>query len=211
MQLLFKFLGAPNVKVVEAPLPECSRRNTSAKRERQLRGTCSSLAAQLTGHLLLQRLQNFGGIAHLGFADQQVNVLRHHHIPDEQKFVARPERIESFDEAVASANRAEKWFAAIATEGNEVQVVSPVLAPQRIAHGKHNHSKGQNLKTQKQPRTLTLKGAAPHLMPNAQRESYANGILFAMLSLQAETRPAPPARESIRLTFEGFRLANKPL
>ena len=61
-------------------------------------------------------------------------MLGHHYVSDEQKSVARPDRIESFDEAIASANGAEQRAPSVTTEGDKMQVVSSLVAPQRIAH-----------------------------------------------------------------------------
>ena len=82
LQFLPELLPRVNVEIVESSLPKrpwlrCDPR----KRQRPLpRRTLLPFPAERSGNLLFQHLQYFRWRDFLCFAEQQVNVFRHHHI-----------------------------------------------------------------------------------------------------------------------------------
>jgi len=60
------------------------------------------------------------------FAEEQVHVLRHHHIPHEERSAAVTHFSENLDEEIASAHSGEKRTTLVATEGDEVEAPASV-------------------------------------------------------------------------------------
>jgi|SRR5450631_3624111 len=74
---LHKLAIVPDIEIVISLLPEML-----------------GLADQAARHALLQRLESIGEHAALGFADQQVNMLRHDYIPVHAKSETAPHTLE---------------------------------------------------------------------------------------------------------------------
>jgi hypothetical protein len=85
---------------------------------------------------LFQCLQRLGRILLPGFADEQVHVLWHHHVTDEPEFVPGAHTVEDFHKLVTGTPRSKKRSATVTTEGDEVEIASTVIAPQRVAHNR---------------------------------------------------------------------------
>ena len=63
----------------------------------------------------------------LGFAEQQVNVLRHHHVSDHDELIAAPNLFQNFKEQIAALRRSQPGLALVATAGDEMQLSSSVV------------------------------------------------------------------------------------
>jgi len=83
---------------------------------------------------LFENLHDRGRRAGLGLGDEQMNVLRHHHVTDERELIDLANFIEDFQKHVAAARRAEKPSSAIATTGNEMQVPLAIAALRFFMH-----------------------------------------------------------------------------
>src|ERR1700730_13633464 len=90
VQFLTNFLTTPHIEVVESRLPEARQIPAAfCKREAQL--PCWDTAPafpEIPRDALLQHFQEKGWRGLGGFADEQMHVIRHHHISDQRDFVA---------------------------------------------------------------------------------------------------------------------------
>ena len=83
---LHKLAIVPDIEIVISLLPEML-----------------GLADQAARHALLQRLESIGEQAALGFADRQVNMLRHDYIPVDTKPEAAPHTLQGeFEDTTTS-------------------------------------------------------------------------------------------------------------
>jgi hypothetical protein len=77
--------------------------------------------AQLAGNILLQHLQGDRKLRPLRLADQQVNVLRHHHIPSNVEAIPQPDTLKGLLEDVTGMRRAQPGRAIIAAECKKME------------------------------------------------------------------------------------------
>jgi len=139
-QLLFEFLLAPNVEVIKPSLPEMSFLNLDFGKlqpELPFRRAFASLP-EAPGNLLLEHLQGYGWIAPGWFAQQKMNVLRHHHESQEQEISLGTHPREDFQKAVSRARGSQQRPPPVTTEGHEVQIALAVVASQRVTHQSQN-------------------------------------------------------------------------
>ena len=102
-KFLRKLLPIANVVVVIALFPEVVR-----------------LADQSPRHTLIKRFERVGEQLTVRLSDQQVNVLRHHHISIDAETEAEPDALQHSLERLPVCVRRQQWTAMIATERNEV-------------------------------------------------------------------------------------------
>jgi len=62
------------------------------------------------------------------FAEEQVNVFRHHDVTHEERFAAVTHFSQNLHKEIASAHRGEKRATLVATEGDEVEVSASMTA-----------------------------------------------------------------------------------
>ena len=127
-QLLDPLLAAPDVEIVEAPLPELGHEMLGAKGKLKLSCRGRSLLAQPSRHALLEHLQHRRRRALGWLADQQMDVLGHHHEAHQGEAVSIANFAQNFDEQIAGAHGSQQCRAAVARKCNEVQIVLPVVA-----------------------------------------------------------------------------------
>ena len=99
----------PHIEIVKPPLPELSRKIIlAAKTETKLRSASSltPLAPKLPRYTLLQHLHHRRGRASGWLADQQVDVLRHHHVANQREAVPLANLTEDLHKHVSRAGRA---------------------------------------------------------------------------------------------------------
>ena len=72
----------------------------------------------------------------LGFADQQVDVLGHDHIPVDAQGEAAAHPFQNLNEQVVNGGRLESQPPMITSEGHEVRLVGLLKALQAMRHGK---------------------------------------------------------------------------
>ena len=89
---------------------------------------------QLSRHRLFQHLQGKGECGALGFADQQVDVLRHDDITDEVKAVPAANAFECMDHLIAGVCGTQSRGTMIATERDEVQMPSLLVSFESPGH-----------------------------------------------------------------------------
>jgi len=70
-----------------------------------------------------------------GFADQQVDVLRHDHIPHHQHLVLEARGFQSPQKEIAPSTTGEQRQPLIAAEGDEMQVAGAVVSFEVAGHG----------------------------------------------------------------------------
>jgi hypothetical protein len=84
---------------------------------------------------LFDGLHDDGGVAALGFGEQQVDVLGHEDVSDYVKTITPPHVFQHAQEQVAVSWAAEQWQALVTTGGDEVRVSRPVIAMEPVGHG----------------------------------------------------------------------------
>jgi hypothetical protein len=90
----------------------------------------------------LQCLDGGGQRALQRFAHQQMNVLRHHHVRQHYPAIAPPYLFQHFEEQVPTLRGCQQRLPVVATEGDEVQVVSAVPAFQVPKACEQDRSRG---------------------------------------------------------------------
>jgi hypothetical protein len=145
LQFLPNLLPAPHIEVIEPPLPKRRQGRGLRKRQRQLpRSRLPPFPPQRAGDLLFKHLQRFRRRTFLRLTDQQVHVFRHHHIPDQSEAISRPYFLQDFHKPIPRPPRPQEGSSAVAAESNKVEIASPVIASQRVAHRR----KTRTLKTE---------------------------------------------------------------
>lgn len=124
VELLFQLLRTPNIEIVEAPLPERGMR----MRRRQPRR-----------HFLLENLKRLRRRPELRFRDQKMHMLRHHDVAEQKKSMVMTGDVENLYKTAPTRRTPEKWQPMVATEGNEVQIVTAVEALERTASFSDEH------------------------------------------------------------------------
>jgi hypothetical protein len=71
----------------------------------------------------------------LRFADQQMNMVGHHHITDNDERITLSDLLQHSEKQVAAAPRAEQGPSAIATASNEMKIAGAAVAMQVVPHG----------------------------------------------------------------------------
>jgi len=99
---------------------------------------------------LFQHLQDFRWIAFPGFADEKMDVFRHHDVANQLRGVPGTHFVKDSHEAIARAPRSKKRAAPVAAESDEVEITSSEITPQRVAHGRTT-------------RTLKTEGCGTHI------------------------------------------------
>ena len=132
IQLLNPLLPAPYIEIVEPPLPKTAmHRGVLPQTQLSRRRLPANPPPQPPRHQLLQHLHHHRRIRLLRLTDQQMNVLRHHHIPDDYEPIASPHFIKNDQKSIPRPHRPQKRQPPITTERNEMQLRSPI-APLKI-------------------------------------------------------------------------------
>jgi hypothetical protein len=84
---------------------------------------------------LLDDLQDGGGVAHLGFADQEMEVLGHDHVSQDDEAILLASFFQDAQEEIATVGRAQPRPALVATTGDEVEVAGTVVSFEAAGHG----------------------------------------------------------------------------
>ena len=84
---------------------------------------------------LLHNLHHGGLGTPLRFADQQMNMLGHNHVPGYDETITGPHLFEDFEKEIPPPRRAEKSQAMVAAEGDEMRVAGAVITMQAPGHG----------------------------------------------------------------------------
>ncbi len=75
-----------------------------------------------------------GRIAHVRFGDQEVKVLRHHHVTDHHKSIFLPCLFQDAQQEIAARTRSQLGPPLVATTSDEMEIVSAVPALQTFRH-----------------------------------------------------------------------------
>src|SRR6266849_8820899 len=142
VELLAKFLFAPNIEVIEPGLPESRQiSDTFGKREAQLPcRRAASLSPQVPRDALLQHLQDNRWRVFLRLADEQMHVIRHNHVSDQQESVTFTNLAEGLDEEVSRPQGVEQRQPPIAAEREEMYMAVSVVALQTLRHDANPHA-----------------------------------------------------------------------
>ncbi len=153
-QLLHALLRGPNAKVIETSLPERAPRKTVSEQAALARVASFAPRQQRKGGALLQDLHHGGRCSDLRLRNQQVNVLRHHHLSHDDEPITLAGLFQNREEAVAGARGVEKRQSLVTGTGDKVQVMRTVTAMQAAGH--NNSWYGQH---RSRPRTKREDGA----------------------------------------------------
>jgi hypothetical protein len=130
VQFFFLLFYASNVEVIKPGLPEL--RVTIGRwlfPQFYLRIRCFSfLPAQRPRDALFQGLHHVGRSSHIRLADQQVDVLGHHHKSEQREIVPATDRGEDLEKAVPGTSGSQQRQSPVAAERDEVQVARAVPA-----------------------------------------------------------------------------------
>jgi hypothetical protein len=127
-QLFDAFAFAPYVEIVETLLPD---RFGSRIPERGLRWGRFELA----GEALFDNFHDDRGVADFGFGDEQMKVFGHDDVSVDDEAVLTAGWFEDFEKEIATPGGMQPGLAAVATAGDEVQVLSAVVADESLGHG----------------------------------------------------------------------------
>jgi len=125
-QLLNPLLFTPYIEIVKPLLPDMLGRHA----EQFLLSGHSPFAQGLqhaSRESLLHRLHHPRRIAFLRLADQQMNVLRHHHVSHHHKTVALADSLQHLQEQIAALGSSQPWLAMITTTVDEMKAGWPTL------------------------------------------------------------------------------------
>src|ERR1700721_3097408 len=137
IQILNSLLPAPTIEIVETPLPETAvLRGILPQTQLSRRRFPPTPRPQPPRHPLLQHLHHHRRIRLLRLPDQQMNVLRHHHIPNDYETIAPPHFIENHQKRIPRPHRPQKRPTPKTTERSEMQLPSPIAALEILRHRK---------------------------------------------------------------------------
>jgi len=83
-------------------------------------------------------LHNHRNISVVGLADEQMEMLRHHHIADDGEFISLPYLFEDLEEQVSAGCRTEKRFPLVATTGDVMEIAATIPPAQSFWHGRNS-------------------------------------------------------------------------
>ena len=157
VQFFILLLEAPHIEVVEPALPES--RSVSQRRITPQTQLChgqalSASAAQRPRDSLFQHLHDRRGSAYVRLADQQMNVIQHHHIAQQGEVVAIPHLAQNLQEHIARPLGGQKRHPAITAAADEMQVPQAVAAFQPMFHLAPPHP-SQTARRVRHPQFLT--------------------------------------------------------
>ena len=129
-------LQTPDIEVVKPPLPKPRLRIFATfKAQIQLSSIRSLFPAQAPGDALFQNLNHRRGRSSCRLANEQMDVLGHHHISDKREAEAVSDLAENLNESIPSASRAQERHAPVTTERDEMKMPAPVNPNEFVGHG----------------------------------------------------------------------------
>jgi len=178
LQFFIFLLVAIDIEIVKPRLPKLWQLlKESRKRDPQLPSRCRTpVLPHLLGHALLQHLQHRRRRRLLRLADQQVHVIRHHHISRKQKSVFPSHLAKFFYKQISRARRAKEWHPSVTTKCDKVQLPLAVVALQSLRHH-----------TPKPPPSQT-EGGAPKPLPRYSPMNYRSGMLSPHMAVKRKER-----------------------
>jgi len=191
LQFFIFLLVAIDIEIVKPRLPKLWQLlKESRKRDPQLPSRCRTpVLPHLLGHALLQHLQHRRRRRLLRLADQQVHVIRHHHISRKQKSVFPSHLAKFFYKQISRARRAKEWHPSVTTKCDKVQLPLAVVALQSLRHH-----------TPKPPPSQT-EGGAPKPLPRYSPMNYRSGMLsphMAVKRKERDSRAGHPSKTTYR-------------
>jgi hypothetical protein len=123
---------AINIEVVEALLPN---RVESRIPECGLGGGWFTAPVEFAGEAFFDNFHDDRGITDFGFGDEQMKVFGHDDVSVNDEAVPAAGLFEDFEEEIATPDGVQSWLAAVATTGDEMQVLSAVVADESLGHG----------------------------------------------------------------------------
>ena len=118
-QLFDSLLFAPNVEVIVPPLPE----------------RFAAAALQPARSALLEHLQRHRHRRSAGFAQQQMHVLRHHHVTGNRKLIPQANALQFLLKDGSCPRRAQFRLPPITTEGDEMKRTALLVPNKPAGHG----------------------------------------------------------------------------
>ncbi len=115
----------PDVAMVESCLPEPILTHVGCR---------SQFAQEAASEALFDGLHDFGWIAPLRFAEQQVDVLGHDHVTNYHEMVSPAYALQDMKQQVAILCSCEQRQSLITTGGNEMEISRTVVAMELVGH-----------------------------------------------------------------------------
>jgi hypothetical protein len=91
-------------------------------------GSGAAFLQKTPGEALFERLHHHRGIAALGLAEQQINVLGHDHVANHHEAVTTPHLFHDFEKQITILWRAEQWASLVAAGRNKVKISGAVVS-----------------------------------------------------------------------------------
>ena len=169
------------------PIRERASREASATRPLRNGNTTARLPPELPRHALLEPLEHGGRSSALRLGDEQMHMLRHHHIADQFETVAAANLIQSPHKYVSRSRGREKRKPAVTTESDKVQMAEAVDASQALGHERSEkpHAHKPSVGHPQEQNTTALAAA----MVSCSRCSPRS---------EPHAKPRPPAQYSFR-------------
>jgi hypothetical protein len=89
----------------------------------------------LAGEALFDNFHDDRGVTDFGFGDEQMKVFGHDNVSVDDEAVLTAGLFEDFEEEIATPGGMQAGLAAVAATGDEVQVLSAVVADESLGHG----------------------------------------------------------------------------
>ena len=132
LEFFVHLLLTPDVEIIKPRLPKMRNHRGAGSPASQLQKLCRCPS--------LQRLHEFGNVTHSGFANQEMNVLRHHHIPGQPAPEVFDRLSEDLFEHIPSRRAPKQRHPPKTTERDEVKVAPPINALQFVPPDGGKHS-----------------------------------------------------------------------
>ena len=212
IELLDPLLRAPHVEIIKTPLPETPRRirrRLGPQSHLILIRSLPPLSSQALRHALLQNLHHRGRRAHFRLRNQQMNVLRHHHVPNQQELITLAHLIQDSQERIPLPRRSEQGSPPITTTRDEVQVFLAIPPLQFVAH-RLGHScapspaaRVRHPELQKQQQTQKLINFHVNYRSGIIRFRHASIATAQTQEIDGSTKGRPPAWPKILAVHVG--------
>jgi hypothetical protein len=134
VEFFASFLQTPDIKIVEASLPEAAEHVVVRKWQTKLPGSDALAATQSARNALLQHLNHSGRRACGRLTDEQMNVLWHDNIAYERESVAVARFAQNLNKSISIGNGAQKGQSSVARECNEMEIASSVMTNELVSH-----------------------------------------------------------------------------
>ena len=187
VEFLDHFCAGVDVEIVIAALPETRQetflvRKTQAELSFRRALSCS----HATRKSLLEDLDDFAGRSRAGFADEQVEMLRHDDVTDESEAVASANFLEDLHGKIPGASGGQKRPSLVTAKGDEVKIAASGEALEILGHRREERPTLSKTKPERV-------GHPGRLLFITAWHQFIVCILVMIASKKAEATSDPPA------------------